>query len=338
MLTALVLACAAEPTGPVVLRGGTVVGVGRADVRLADGKITDVGEIAVGRGADIDVSGRFLTPAFVDAHVHLAYLPREAGMADGGVAAVVDWASPLAALDTPLADLQRVASGPMITAVGGYPTQTWGRDGYGFEVADGTDGAQAVDALKARGAGVIKVPITASPALDEATLASIVARAHQVGLQVGAHALSDAEARRAADAGVDLLVHTPVEALAEATVQAWSGRLVISTLDAFGGSPAAIDNLRRLRAAGATVVYGTDFGNSRVEGIQPDELRLLVQAGLDGASILRAGTSEPASRFGFELGIEVGRPASLLVLSADPLVDPLVLASPEQVWIRGIRR
>ena len=35
---------------------------------------------------------------------------------------------------------------------------------------------------------------------------------------------------------------------------------------------------------------------------------------------------------------EVGRSAILLVLDRDPLVDPLVLAEPSEVWSRGRRR
>jgi imidazolonepropionase-like amidohydrolase len=86
---------------------------------------------------------------------------------------------------------------------------------------------------------------------------------------VVAHALSDAAARRAADAGVDVLGHTPVEPLAESTIQAWRGRTVISTLAAFGGTPAAVTNLRRLRDAGVTVLYGTDLGTCAMRGRRP---------------------------------------------------------------------
>ena len=46
---------------------------------------------------------------------------------------------------------------------------------------------------------------------------------------------------------------------------------VVSTLAAFGGSPAAVDNLRRLHAAGATVLYGTDLGNTRDAGPSAEE-------------------------------------------------------------------
>jgi imidazolonepropionase-like amidohydrolase len=67
---------------------------------------------------------------------------------------------------------------------------------------------------------------------------------------------------------------------------------------------------------------------------------MLLLAGLSPAEILHAGTRAPADYWGLaDLGaIEVGRSASLLVLDRDPLVDPLVLAEPSEVWSRGRRR
>lgn len=336
MLVSLLIACAAEPAGSVVLRGGVVVGRGPADVWMRDGRIeaVDAGVSAPG-AQEIDVSGRFIAPSFVDAHVHLTYLPRADALADGGVGAAVDWAAPIGSLGAPAGPLALVGSGPMLTAPGGYPTQGWGRDGYGLEVVDPASAVDAVDRLKARGAGVIKLAITTGPTPDDATLTAAIGRARELGLPVGAHALSDSDARRAARLGVDVLVHTPTAELSDEAVQLWSTRAVISTLDAFGASPRAIDNLRRLREAGATVLYGTDFGNARTAGISRPEIEALRAAGLDGAAILTAGTTAPAERFGLPVGIRPGAPASLLVLAADPTVDPLQLAAPEQVWIAG---
>jgi imidazolonepropionase-like amidohydrolase len=152
--------------------------------------------------------------------------------------------------------------------------------------------------------------------------------------------LSDADAARAAAAGVDGLAHTPVAPLSEATVAAWSGGFVISTLGAFGGSAATIDNLRRLRGAGAAVLYGTDFGNTTVAGIDARELTLLGQAGLDGRAIADALGPTPAQIWGLaDAGaIRVGAPASFLLLAADPSVDPSVWARPDAVWFAGEAR
>jgi len=60
-------------------------------------------------------------------------------------------------------------------------------------------------------------------------------------------------------------------------------------------------------------------------------------AGLDGASIVRAGTSVPAEFLGLtDLGsLEIGKRASFLVLAADPTLDPHTLSQPIAVYVDG---
>lgn len=330
-----------ETTGSVVLRGGTVVGLGRADVVIQDGRITDVSLGAAAEGIEVvDVTGRYLVPGFIDSHVHLAYLPESAALLDRGVVGVVDLAAPLSFLAEDLAPMQVIASGPMVTAVGGYPTQSWGRNGYGAESSDANSAEDTVDMVISAGARVVKLPVTPDPQLSPAALLAATARAHDRGVKVVSHALSDAEASTAAVAGVDALAHTPTESLSPATLTLWSDRVVISTLAAFGGSDSTVANLAALHAAGTTVLYGTDFGNRNEVGIDPDEVALLQAAGLSAAQILASATAVPAAYFGFEgLGeIAVGARGSVVVLSRDPLVDIRVLAEPESVYVDGVRR
>lgn len=326
----------APTSGSFALVGGTVVGLGVADVTIRDGKVESVGVAAAGVER-VDATGRFLTPAFIDAHVHLSYYPVAEQLLRNGVVAALDLAAPLDAFSVDVQPLELLGSGPMITAVGGYPTQSWGRDGYGFPVANVAEAEAAVDALARDGAALIKTPFTSEPTLADDVVAALVARAHLRGLKVAGHALGARDAERAAAAGVDVLAHTPVEPLSVSTLAAFSGRAVISTLGAFGGSSAAVANLRALRENGATVLYGTDLGNSRDAAIQRAELELLVQAGLDGAAILAAGTTVPAAFLGLdELGaITPGKRAALLVLERDPLENPAALAEPLQVYVDG---
>ncbi len=76
----------------------------------------------------------------------------------------------------------------------------------------------------------------------------------------------------------------------------------------------ALDNLRRFHAAGGSVVYGTDLGNGPIpSGIHTYELRLLLEAGLDGDEMLGALTRAP---------IEPGAPADLIVVADSPVADP----------------
>lgn len=322
----------AQPAGDISLQGATVVGQGQVAVTIRGDAITAVGAATPGAESR-DVTGRFLVPAFIDAHVHLAYTPRAEELAQGGIAGAVDWAAPITAIEDQAVHI--AWAGPILTAVQGYPTQGWGRDGYGLEINSVEAGRKAVAAVQAAGATVVKISVGAGgPELDDATLTAICAEAHTRGMLVGAHALSDANALRAANVGADILVHAPMGTLSKATVQAWANKAVIPTISAFGG----VTSTQQLAEAGATVLYGTDFGNTQALGVSAEEVSGMQQAGLSGATILAAGTSVPAERFGFTtLGsIALGHEASLLVLDRDPLIDPTALSEPVAVMWRGV--
>jgi imidazolonepropionase-like amidohydrolase len=328
-----IVACAED----VHLVNGRAPGGASVDLWLRDGRLV---EPLAGPVREKDLRGAWVVPAVIDSHVHLSYLPVGPELADHGVVAAVDLASPESAVAASIPRGPRVRwSGPMITAVRGYPTTSWGSAGYGLECATADQAEAAVRRLASEGAKVVKVPIQ-DPQLPDDVLKRAIDTAHALGLPVAVHALTDATAARGAAFGADILAHTPVEPLSASTVAAWSGRTVISTIVAFGGSPDAIANLRALRAAGAKILYGTDLGNSQTVGVDPAELQALVSAGLDGAAILAATTADPAKTWGWDdLGaLTPGHAASFLVLDRDPLKDPLTLASPREVWIDGIRR
>jgi len=228
----------------------------------------------------------------------------------------------------------------MITAAGGYPLDSWGRDGYGTECHDPPSCTARAEALLASGADVLKLPVDGSArALDDASLAAVATVAHAHGRLLVAHALSDRDALRAARIGADVLAHTPVTPLSEETVEAWRGRAVISTLAAFR-SPAAVENLARLAAADVAVLYGTDLGNTRTTGIDGGELALLVQTGLDAPAIVRAATETPRRVLGLARhgALGVGDAASYLVYDEDVLGDPTLLARPDEVVLDGESR
>ncbi|MCO4773016.1 MAG: amidohydrolase family protein [Deltaproteobacteria bacterium] len=333
-----VSACAATPLAPtplpsegLVLVGATVVGQGQVSVTVAGESITAVGASSDGLPQQ-DLTGHFVVPAVIDAHVHLAYLPAGDDLARGGVAGAIDWAAPLGSLAAQPLEVR--FAGPIITAVQGYPTQGWGQNGYGLEVSDAAAGRAAVGTVAEAGATVVKIALGAGgPELSDEVLRAICEEAHSRGMLVGAHALRDDDARRAAEVGADILVHAPVEELSPATVAAWSSKAVIATISAFSG----VASTRQLAEAGATVLYGTDFGNTRALGVSAPEIEGLVQAGLAAQGVLDAATSSPAEMFGLtRLGaIAAGKEASLLILDADPLLDPTVLARPVAVLHRG---
>jgi imidazolonepropionase-like amidohydrolase len=181
-----------------------------------------------------------------------------------------------------------------------------------------------VDRLASEGARLIKIAGD-DDGLAEALMPVAVQAAHAHHLKVAIHALSDAGALAGGRAGCDILAHTPVEPLSGATIEAWHSRAVISTLAAFGASDSAVENLRALRAAGLTVLYGTDLGNSHDAGPSRDEVADLRRAGLDDAAITAAMTTTPLAFWGVT-------PTVQLELAGDPRRDVSVLLAP-----RGVR-
>lgn len=335
----------AGATPSLTLHGATVVGIGLADIDVGVGKIFAIRVAAARNSAPagakiVDLSGKWLAPAFIDSHVHIVYLAEVQQMAHGGVAGIVDHAAPIAFFDKTFALLKAIGSGPMITAVGGYPLSSWGANGYGIACSTPDDATKAIELLAGKGAALIKLPFSSGPQLTAATVAAAIATAHAHKLPVSVHALDDASALLAGQAGADILAHTPVQMLQPATLAIWKKRTVISSLSAFGGDASTIANLAALRQGGATILYGTDFGNTSTPGIDGAEIALLQKAGLDGAAILAAGTSVPAQFWHMDdLGtIAVGKAASLLVLQADPLQKPQTLAQPLAVYLDGVEQ
>ncbi len=104
--------------------------------------------------------------------------------------------------------------------------------------------------------------------------------------------------------------------------------------------PDALQNLRRVRDAGITVVLGTDAGNiGTLHG--PSILReaqLMQQAGLSPLEILRAATTGGAAAMGLQQqigSIASGKFADLVLLGADPLADSSNLSTVKLVFRAG---
>lgn len=307
------------------------------NVSVRRGTIFAVGVQSVGK--EIDARGVFIAPGFIDSHVHLAYWQVGGQLPSHGVVGAVDLAAPIQVLDSSLSPLLVLWAGPMLTQMGGYPTRSWGAAGYGFECDGALAAVAAVDEILSAGAKVIKLAISGEPALSDEALRAATNRAHEYGVRVVAHALSEDSVLRASQAGVDVLAHTPTEALSDEGIASFSHGAVISTLTAFGAGEDSIGNLRTLRAAGTQVLYGTDLGNARVAGIHPGEIQALLKAGLSAKEIIESATRRPARFWGFSsLGeIRAGARASFLLYNEDPRVTPASLATPDEVYVEGVR-
>ncbi len=295
--------------------------------------------------------GCWVGPGLVDAHVHLAFGGPELAW-QGGVVAVRDLGAPPAQAlawrtgERPPAGSARVAiCGPVITAPGGYPSRSWGSDGFAAFATDSAEAAGLVARLAADGVDLVKValePAGGAPVPTPEVLAAVVHAAHQRGLAVTAHALTVDMVRRAVEAGVDELAHTPVETLPDGLIEriAGAGIAVISTLQCLSGAGAgAACNAAALHRAGVTLRYGTDLGNAGTRtGAEPRELQRLADAGLGGLGALRAATEGSAAAPGMRAGtgrLAVGQPAALVLLGADPLRELQAWRAPLAVCADG---
>ncbi|MDQ1712915.1 MAG: hypothetical protein QOE45_2365 [Frankiaceae bacterium] len=293
-----------------------------------DGLVGYVGPARETDGARV-VTGAWIGPGIVDAHVHLAFGTPEQMLA-GGVVAVRD-------LGAPAADARRwrdpvgppvvAVAGPLLTGPGGYPSRSWGAGGFAAFV-DSPDRARAiVRDLAADGVDLVKVALEpnggAVPSLAEVRAVTDAAHAH--GLAVTAHALTEEMVLRALDGGVDELCHTPAGRLSAAAVErvATAGVPVVSTIETLGGAGPA--NARALHEAGVRLVYGTDLGNGGTRpGVDERELARLAEAGLGPLGALRAATEGAANVAGFAglTGrLRAGERAYVVILDADPLAD-----------------
>ncbi|HUQ01342.1 MAG TPA: hypothetical protein VM261_02550 [Kofleriaceae bacterium] len=294
---------------------------------------------ACGRGGGAATQEQATAPApppgvraapVIDSHVHLSYLRAADRLARAGVLGAVDLGAPIGTVgngEAPLAAL--VQAGPMLTSPGGYPINAWDPGGYGQACTLDTCVEATVAAIAARGGRVVKL-VVAPDGLDATLVPHAVHAAHQRGMKVAVHALGDDEAQLAAKQDCDVLAHTPVEPLTDETIAAWRGRAVVSTLAAFGGRETTVENLRKLRAGGVTVLYGTDLGNTQTPAVDPDELKLLRAAGLDDAAIVAAMTTTPAAYWGITFDDD-----TYVRLARDPARDADAYLEPLQVWADG---
>jgi imidazolonepropionase-like amidohydrolase len=308
-----------------------------------------VGPAGAAPPAEQDIAGDwFLMPGVVDHHVHLG-LSEPRAILHGGVTAVRDlgWRPqdifPVVDISegTDFEGPSVSAVGPMITAVGGYPSRAeWAPDGAAVEVAGADEAADAVIRIAADDPVAIKVALNsdAGPTLTDAELIAVCEAAHVQRLPVVVHVQGAGQCERALGAGADELAHCPwSERLGDSLVEPLARAMkVVSTLDIHSyGQPTpeldvAVENLRRFAEAGGSVRYGTDLGNGPIPpGIHVTEVVHLASAGLSPDAILGAMT---AGR------LEAGAPADVIGLASNPLEDVRALGEVRVVIRMGTVR
>jgi imidazolonepropionase-like amidohydrolase len=283
---------------------------------------------------DVNPAAVTVLPGLVDRHVHLGLVDHGA-LADGPVVEVHDlgWvpAEIVALRDRPPAGVTVRVAGPFHTAPGGYPSgRSWAPAAAVRAVDSVAAARRAVTDAVGAGYDVLKVALhSGMPLLGDEVLRSLVSAAHGAGLPVVVHAEGAGQAARAIDVGADLLAHAPWtervpdDVLARGTHMTWCSTVAIHSRTA---RATAIDNIRRFRALGGQVVYGTDMGNGPAPaGANAAEILALGVAGLTGDALLAALCGPPADR------LPVGR----LLISKHPVP---VSAADAVFWFADCRR
>jgi len=185
------------------------------------------------------------------------------------------------------------------------------------------------DALKIFASGA---PSAAPRALSEESMHAVVELAHAAHKSVFVHPNSADDVRRAVNARVNVIAHTvpSADAWEDAfTTASHVGIALTPTLALWKHAlrPAAIEQLAFFRAAGGTVLFGTDYG---AVGADPTgEYALMAEAGMTFSDILASLTTAPSRRFSRSPSngtLSVGAQADIVALEGDPSRDPSAFA------------
>lgn len=207
------------------------------------------------------------------------------------------------------------------------------------------------------GALVIKIVVDDQKYIYSADdIRFIVAEAHQAGVKVGAHCMTEQGARNAAEGGVDSIEHG--FQMSDATLGlAKKNNVVLVGTDFpektalyLGLSPASakvfhaafLDRLKRAYQVGVTMVFGTDTffqvpGQTRGM-LALDYLDTYREAGVPDKYVLQMMTSNAARLLGVDKQrgfIRVGQAADLIAVPEDPQSNILTLRKASFVMKNG---
>lgn len=348
-------------------------------VSMVDGLIDAVTDDAVtdhagpADGDIVDGGGATLLPGLIDCHIHLTGRADLEAAAHWGITTMLDMATPSPELVDGLRGLPGLtdirsagspASGPggIQTRMLGFPEDT---------AVSGPDDAERFVAQRvSEGSDYLKIivedPAQMGPAaLGAETVAALGEAARRHGLRTYAHATTVASVRLAAEAGVDVITHVPIDAPLDPGTAAdirERGIVVVPTLVMMRGAVQmartmgthgdeadyahSVASVAALLGAGVQVLAGTDanshpaspFGVAHGSSLH-DELGLLVEAGMSPAEALRSATSRPAALWGLgdRGAIRPGLRADLLLVEGDPTHDLEATRQIDGVWIAGQR-
>jgi imidazolonepropionase-like amidohydrolase len=309
----------------------------------------------------IDGGGGVLLPGLIDAHIHLHGPETLDQLCAYGVTTALDMATwpparvdalrgHVGSTDIRSAGTPATSSGSNHSRIPGFPAEG---------LVDSPEAAALfVEGRIADGSDYIKI-IADFPGPDTSIMKALVAAAHNSNAPTVVHATATPTFAMAIEAGSDMITHTPIDRVLDASVIARmvaAGTIAIPTLTMMKGivdnvaAPtlnyeAARATVTEMYRAGIPILAGTDANATPGVPFSPphgeslhQELELLVDAGLSTRDALRAATSMPAQYFRLDDRgvIAPGRRADLVLIAGDPLTDIRATRNIERVWCAGI--
>jgi imidazolonepropionase-like amidohydrolase len=194
--------------------------------------------------------------------------------------------------------------------------------------------------------------------MTDAELVAVAEESHMHGLRVAAHAVGGDGVAAAVAAGIDSIEHGHWIDDATLDAMAAAGTAYVPTLTVnernFELDRGVVarsregwawlewsrdvkwDTLARARAAGVTIMAGSDSGYFLPHGPHhAREIVFLAQGGCSALEALSAATSTPAAWLGWnDLGtLEAGKRATFLLVDGDPSTEIAVLADPQRIEV-----
>lgn len=320
----------------------------------------------------IDMTGQYVLPGFINAHVHLFGYPDgfnkqemqkwiRAGfttLRDEGVHTRHTTEDAVRFRD----ECAKDPSLPTLHVCGRFIS---GPNGYGgLSSICVEDEAQARDAVRRQyeaGVNHIKLSLedgynlwtSTQPKLSPAVVRAICDEAHRYGLKVSAHVTQAKNLRSILTCGLDDLSHTPTPTLPEEQIEEMIklGILLIPTLTNFAEFSSRVNydifqfieaNLRSFVEMGGTVA----FGNNHIQTVEPwfnvgmpmMEVSLMLRAGMTIEQVIASLTSGAALALGLPRHGKVKKDyiADLVAIPGNPYEIPLLLTGVQFVMKEGV--
>ncbi|AGL19545.1 amidohydrolase/deacetylase family metallohydrolase [Actinoplanes sp. N902-109] len=320
-------------TYDLVLRGGTVHGHGRVDIAVHNGRVAAIGAAPGAAAADVQVTGRLVTPGLIDLHTHVG--PGYWGIDPGPTAwrtGVTTWVDAGSAGAYTLAGLRTTAAGADVRIPALLNIAATGLAGRTGESRDLTacDVELAVATIRAnrdlvRGVKVrIDQETVGANGVEPLRRGLTVAQACDVPLMVhiGAGPPALTEVLELLRPG-DIVTHcaSGIARPLGAAVHRAAGRGVLLDIGHGAGGFSFDIAERQLEAGLRPYTISTDLHARSLHGPVfdlPTTIAKLVAIGLPPAEALDAATVHPARALGLDGGvIAVGAPADLAVFRVE---------------------